>query len=148
MTRDLNRKRHVRAGGRHAELAKQPDQFGVGALIENEKTGVHAMTDGSVRAREGEVDRMRMAAEIVARLKKSDVRPAAQAMRHSQTRYAGADDGQLHALQTAALGGSRHKKRVCIEDGTLWLFYDQSVIFQSKAAIPGLAPWPTPVKCV
>ena len=63
--RHLNRKRHIRLDAGHAKLRKQLDQLRVGALIENQKPGVHAMCVRSIWGGQCDVNRVGVAAEVV-----------------------------------------------------------------------------------
>src|SRR3990167_2188892 len=81
----------------------------VGALVEHQNPGVHAVGDGGARRiGQGDIDGMSMPTEVVARLKQGDVRLAAQLVRDGEPRDAGADYGDFHGRPP--LAGSRNKK--------------------------------------
>jgi len=63
------------------------NQLRISALIEDQKPGVNAMGDkavGALFARQGDVDGVRVTAEIVASFKSSDVSRTGQSMRRCQ----------------------------------------------------------------
>ena len=91
--RNLDGKRHVRLGSGHVKRFEQPDQVGVGALVKDQKTGVHAVRQRAVGAGQGHIDRVGVAAKIVAGLEQSDVGLIGQAVCGGQPGNAGADDG-------------------------------------------------------
>ncbi len=102
--RRLDRERHVRLGGRHAQVGEQADQVGVGALVEHQEAGVHAVRHRARRAVQRDVDRVGVAAEVAARLEQRHLGAAAQVVRGGQARNAGTDDGDLHAAARARSG--------------------------------------------
>ena len=83
-------------GRRHAQFFEQGDQVRVGALVEHQKAGVYAVGDAlALGGRQGDIHRVGVAAEIVARLKQGDVGVTAQDVAGRQAGDAGADDGDL-----------------------------------------------------
>jgi hypothetical protein len=89
---------HVRLGRLDAQLREELDQQRVGAAIEDQKAGVHAVRD----ALELEVQRIRMSAEMIAGLEQRDPRLArrrGKTVGSSQTCDAGANHGDaMHAI--------------------------------------------------
>ena len=76
--RHLHRKRHVRLGRGHAQARKQRDQIGIGALVVNQKPGVHTVGDPVQR----DIDRVGMTAKIIRCFKQGDVGPASERVGH------------------------------------------------------------------
>ena len=98
-TRHLNRKRHIRRGRGHLQLIEQRHQAGVGAFVEHQKAGVHALRDGlAALIGQGHIHGMGVTAEIPPRFEQRDAYPTAQPVRGSQTRDARSDDCDFHAL--------------------------------------------------
>ena len=65
----FDRKRHVGFGGFHFQITQQLDQVGVSALVEHQKSGVHAVCDRPCGRGQGDVHRMRVPAKVIPRLK-------------------------------------------------------------------------------
>ena len=84
--RHLDRERHIRFGAGHAKLGKQLDQLRVGAFIENQEPGVHAMCAGPVRGGQGDVNCVGVAAKVVCGFEKGDGGPAPKAVGCGETR--------------------------------------------------------------
>ena len=105
-----DRKRHVRRGGCHAQLGKQIDEMGVGALVEHQKTGVHAMADGASRRGQRDVYGVSVAAEVVTGFKQGELGQAVQRVRHGQARDAGADDGHMQGRAAHAGNPTKGQK--------------------------------------
>jgi hypothetical protein len=85
LARHLHRKRHVRRGRGHAQFGEQGDQLGVGALVEHQEPGVHPVADRALRGGQGDVHRVGVAAEVVARLEQRDLGLAAQPVRRGES---------------------------------------------------------------
>jgi hypothetical protein len=92
----LHRKRHVGLGRGNAQLGKQRNQLGVGAFVEHQKAGVHAMRHRACGARQGDIHGVGMAAEVVARLEQGQCGLPAQAVGSGQTCDSGTDDCNFH----------------------------------------------------
>jgi hypothetical protein len=67
---------------------QQPDQIGIGALVEHQEPGVHAVAD----AFEREVDGVGMAAKPSLALEQRDLRFAREGMRNGKSGNARTDD--------------------------------------------------------
>ena len=108
-------KRHLRLGGGHAEFIEQLNQVGVGALVEDQKTGVYAVGHRAGSARQADIHCVGMPAKVVAGLKQGDLGCAGQPVRCRQPGNAGADDSDPQ------LGGARGlmtgKRHVCPAPG-------------------------------
>ena len=71
-------------------------------MVEDQETGVHPVGHEATGAGQGDVHRVRVAAEIVARLEQRDPGLTGQRVRGGQARNARADDG--HAPHRAPRG--------------------------------------------
>ena len=80
----------------HAQLGKQGDQLRVGALVEHQKAGVHAVGARPLRRVQRDIHRVRVAAKVAAGLQQRDRRMRLQAVRGGQTSNAGADNCDFH----------------------------------------------------
>ena len=109
-------KRHLRLGGGHTELLEQLNQVRVGALVENQKTGVYAVCHRAGSAGQADIHCVGMPAKVVAGLKQGDFGFAGQPVRCRQTGNAGADDGDPQPV--GARGGMTGVRHVC---PALWL---------------------------
>ena len=111
--RRLDRERHVRRCGRHAELVEQPHQVRVGAMVEDEKSGIDAVRDGAGRSGQRHVDRIRVAAEMPAGLEQRDVGVVAQPVRGGQPGDARTDDRDAASSRRAAGAAVRAHRAGC-----------------------------------
>ena len=98
----LGRKRHVARHALDLQLRKQIDQVGIGALVEDQKAGVHAVGDRALRCRQRDVHRVGVAAEVVARLVQGQLGLALQGVGGRKAGNAGADDGDSGVLHQGA----------------------------------------------
>jgi hypothetical protein len=93
---------HLRRLGRHAELAEQAHEPGVGVLVVDDEPGVDG--DHTVRAVDGHGPDM--APQLGLRLEQADVVLAVQEIRGRQATHARADHGDPHAGRSSVAGWS------------------------------------------
>ena len=101
-TRHLHGKRHVGRHGADVQLFQERDEFGVGAFVEHQETGVNAVADGvAMCVGQRDVNGVGVAAEIGTRLEQGDVCFTAQRVGSTESCNAGADNCDSH-MATAA----------------------------------------------
>jgi len=88
------------------QIRKKLYELGIGALVENQKTGVHPMGHGALWSSQSQVYGVGVAAKVITGFKQGQVSQATQGMGSGQARDTGADDGNFHAVPLP-LGSSR-----------------------------------------
>ena len=69
----LHRKRHIRCCSADVQALKQADQPWVGALVVNQKAGVHAVGDSALSRWQSHVHRVGVAAKVTASFEQAEV---------------------------------------------------------------------------
>ena len=112
--RHLHRKRHVRRRAGHAQIGQQGDQPRVGALVEHQKPGVHAVGGRLAAAGQGHVHGVGVAAKVVSRLKQADLGMAMQAVGRTQAGNARTNNGNFHSVFKKKGQSGTWARSVCI----------------------------------
>ena len=100
----LHREGHVRRGRLHLQFTEQAHQVRIRAVVEHQETGVDAVGDGAIRAGQGHVDRVGVAAEVVTSFEQRDLRLRGQAVGRGQPGNARANNRDaLHRAPPAGV---------------------------------------------